>query len=254
MKRTLLAALSATVLLLAAPRRASAEYVTLQYNSSTNPTATITLNGATVSNTPVGPFTWTENNDPSNTNFPPPTITYCIEINGALPSPGSSGVFAVETNLANDPALGALKANAIMELYGKYWTPAMNSGGLDSRAFQLALWELVYDGPNAANANSLGTGNFQGTGLSASSAAQTMLNNVTGTNPGAFNTNQYLQGQELVALIAPVPGSPKPQDFQDQLALRPKAVPAPPAILLAGLGLVGLVGRARWNRRKDATA
>ncbi len=53
-----------------------------------------------------------------------------------------------------------------------------------------------------------------------------------------------------MALIAPAPGSSKPQDFQDQIALRPKPVPAPPAVLLAGLGFLGLIGRMRWNRRK----
>lgn len=241
----------AALLVLVGASQVRAEFVTLQFNGNANPSATVTLNGNTIANSPVGPFTWTEFNDPSNPNFPPPTITYCIELIGALPSPGSSAVFGVDTNLANAPSIGtAAKANAILELYGKYYTPAMNSGGIDSRAFQLALWELIYDGPNSGNANSLSNGNFRAHGLSATATAQAMLANITGTNPGAFNTNSYLQGQELVALIAPAPGSNKPQDYQDQLALRPKPIPAPPALLLASIGIFGLMGRMRWLRRK----
>lgn len=246
--------LAAAALFLVGTSRVQAEFVTLQFNSNPNPTATVTLNGTSMPNTLVGPFSWTEFNEPPNANFPPPTITYCIEIPGALPSPGSTAVFGVDTNLANAPSIGgsALKANAILELYGKYYTPAMTTGGLDSRAFQLALWELIYDGPNAGDANSLTTGNFRAPGLSGTPGAQSMLSNVTGANPGAFTSNANLAGQELVALIAPAPGSSKPQDFQDQLALRPKAVPAPPAVLLAGIGFLGLFGRMRWNRRKTA--
>ena len=56
--------------------------------------------------------------------------------------------------------------------------------------------------------------------------------------------------RELVVLYTPVP--PKNQLWQNQITLRPKAVPAPPGIVLAGIGFLGLLGRARLMRRKIA--
>ncbi len=240
--------------------RASAELLTLNYQGQTtspgNPTLAVTLNGTAFPNTPVGPFYWNQNQVPPNTNFPPPIATFCIELDQSQPLPpiGSNTTFSVVNpnaapTIGNNPA----KIAAIAELYGRYYQLAWNDkntfhGSVDSAAFQLALWELVYDGAASKN---LATGNFQAPGLGTyTTTAQNMLNSLNGSD--AFNQN--FGGYELIALLAPATQPAKPQDFvQDQLILRPKGVvPAPPAVLLAGIGALALLGRARWTRRAPA--
>jgi hypothetical protein len=155
-------------------------------------------------------------------------------------------------------------ANAIEALYGFYYNTSWgslssfqsSSSAIQSEAtaFQLAIWELIYDGtadltkPTATNFFS--TGNFQSSSSSAAEA-QTMLNNVLeNINQGItdYDNNLLDAGLTLVALTN--------SSYQDQLWLEPtpkvppvNSVPAPPALLLAGFGLIALIGRARWNRR-----
>lgn len=257
MKLRLLAAVFAVAGFANLSPRASAELLTLNYQGQTtnpgNPTLAVTLNNQTFTNTPVGPFYWSQNQVPPNTNFPPPIATFCIELaaNQPLPSLGSNVVFDVVSPAAA-PTIGnnALKVAAIAELYGRFYDLAWNNkttfnGSVASAAFQLALWELVYDGSASKN---LSAGNFQATGLGTyTTTAQSMLNSLNGSN--AFATR--FGGYELVALLAPATSDPtKAQDqVQDQLILRPTPIPAPPAVLLAGFGVLALMGRARLARR-----
>src|SRR5438874_8152497 len=165
--RLLTACAAALVVSRAGPGRAAAEFVTLQYGfngvGSVNPTVTTSLQ----SNDPVGPLYWHDNNLPPNPNFPPPTTTFCIELAAGqiLPSVGTNVVFGV-TTLSAAPTIGTqAKADAITELYGRYYNTAWNNPATgasnDSIAFQLALWELTYDGkPAAGNPNDLSNGTF----------------------------------------------------------------------------------------------
>lgn len=239
----------------AASPRAAAEFVTLKYDHATsNPTITSNLQA----NAPAGPFYWTENNLPPNTSFPPPTATFCIELAPGqnLPAPGANTIFDVRT-LAAAPTIGSTdKAAAITELYGRFYDTAWGSnsftGSDQSVAFQIALWELLYDGANPANTTSLNGGAFNINGTFAQKAlAQTWLNALDG-DTSLFDSR--LGGLELVALVAPGgPGAKSQDNIQDQIALRPRGVvPAPPGLILAGIGLVSLLGRARFMRKPAA--
>lgn len=249
MSRLRIAAAVVAAVMLAGSQRASAESVSLQFEKSVN--GGVSLSGS--SSGPFvqpGPFYWQDSGLPPNTNFPPPTSTFCIEVNGPLPAVGSTAIFGVESLTAD---LGSAKANAITELYGRYFQTAWEStsftGSAASISFQLALWELAIDGPpTAGNTNDLSNGAFTAsTALgSVETQAQTMINSLTG-NTSSFDSR--FGNQQLVALIAPDPNDPKPQDFQNQVALIPKsAVPAPPSILLAGVGFLGLIGRFRLRK------
>src|SRR5206468_504291 len=107
-------------------------------------------------------------------------------------------------------------------------------------AFQLALWELVY-GPRFSVDPAV---------FPEEATAHAWVTGLTG-NPGAFAS--AFPNMELVALVAPAdPSEAKlSTPTQDQLTLRAKAVPAPPAVVLAGLGLVMIAGRARWRKKAD---
>jgi hypothetical protein len=237
--------------------RAAAEFVTLKYDHATsNPTVTSNLQA----NSPVGPFYWTENNLPPNTNFPPPTATFCIELAAGqlLPNPGTNVTFDARAlsagPLGGTTAGAAAKALAITELYGRFydtaWDKSTFTGSAASVSFQIALWELVYDGKNTANTTSLNDGGFSiSASFSQKATAQTWLNSLTG-DTSSFATK--FAGKELVALIAPAGAGAKTQDnIQDQITLRNSPIPAPPAVILAGLGAAMITLRTRLARRKS---
>lgn len=250
------AAVLAVAGFLAFAPRASADLLTLNFQGQTtnpgNPTVSFTLNGTSYSNFAVGPFYWSQNSVPPNSNFPPPIATFCIEINTSKPLPpiGTNTTFQT-MNLNQAPTIGnnPTEIADIKQLYGLYYQTAWANqstfhGDTNSVAFQLALWKLVYDGGSNLN---LSTGNFQAAGLGVySTTAQNMLNSLNG-NTSSFDSR--FGGDQLTALVTPASGAKTTDEVQDQIILQPKTVPAPPAVLLAGIGVLALLGRARWNRR-----
>jgi hypothetical protein len=246
---------AAVVLVALAAPRASAEFVFLTYDHATSNPG-ITNNRL---DSQAGPFYWTQNQLPPNTSFPPPTATFCMELNPGppaqtLPAPGTTVEFGV-FSLKSAPSPAAANANLIAELYGKYYDTAWNSGSFKggsadaSVSFQIALWELIYDGKS----NSLSSGNFflSDTTYTAAVNAQNMLNSLTATGDASYFTKRFA-GQELVALVAPASsvGGKQTLEVQDQITMRPVSpVPAPAGVLLGGVGLVALVGRSRLGRK-----
>ena len=231
-------------------QRASAELLTLQLDDTVTGTVSVKLNGTSDNVTP-GPFHWTDVNDPQNSNFTPPLSTFCLELAQGTPQVGQTFTFAVLP--LEDPAttVGSVtKANDIKALYGNFfnpnWAASSFDGDNESKAFQLALWELIYETNSTKTLNS---GNFSSTSSAATRADQ-MLNGLSG-GLAAYNAGSY----EVVALVAPAPNTLKPTPGQDQIITRPKGVvPAPPGLLLAGIGALALLGRARWTRRPTTAA
>jgi len=233
--------------------RASAETVSLDFTKTTGTApvgVTYTISGSTTSTsiTP-GPYYWQQTGSPMNSNFGSTVATFCVELNQTFPAGTSSGAFNV-TSLA--AVKGTATADAIQKLFGNNyntaWASSSFTGSTNSTAFQLALWELVYDGTGGA----LGTGNFTYTGSLTSGvglAAKNMLTALGSTSSSAFGA--AFPNSQVVWLSS---GS-----FQDQIAIvphvpPPPGVPAPPSIVLAGLALgTGLFGRA-FRRRKDVAA
>jgi len=269
MRTRLLAASVAAAAALALPSRASAEYVTLVFDGQTsNPNVAVTLNGTNYNGSngnpkiSTGPFYWHTNELPPNTAFPTPTTTFCIEINPASqPLPPTNP--PTNTDFAVVPLTGA-NAAAITELYGRFYNAAGQNwenpnlppryngtftGSDESTAFQVALWELVYDSDR-----NLATGNFQASNLgNVSTLAQGYLNALNG-DTSMFNSR--FGNSELVELLAPAGGDKSQNNIQDQITIRPKAgVPAPAGVLLAGMGFLALLGgRARWRGKPPAVA
>jgi hypothetical protein len=168
-----------------------------------------------------------------------PISTFCIELTQTIP--GGAQTYTINTDMSQSPTIGTTaKANAIEALYG-------NKSGYSNAAFQLALWELVYDGTYDIanpNANFFTTGTLKSSDSTAASAQTLLHTTLNNISAGISNFNSTYSGYELVALSSP--------NSQDQLTLIPTptaSVPAPPAVLLACIGMLALGGRARWTRR-----
>jgi len=116
-------------------------------------------------------------------------------------------------------------------------------------AFQIALWELVYDGSNPGDANSLNDGTFKHRRARSPRRPWPELAERADGDTSLFNSR--LAGMELVTLIGPA-GRAKSQDnIQDQIALRPSGVVPPAGLILAGIGFIAF-GAGVGSAQPDA--
>lgn len=231
------AALAVAGLLTLSPR-ASADTISLNLIPGST-SVSYKPNGGSVVSVGGGPFHWTQTT-PINTNYASAITTYCIDLNHGV----TSGTYTTQSNLALAPTIGtAAKGSAITELFDRYYNSSLTSSA-NSSAFQLALWELVYDG---ATSKSLSAGSIQGDTTKAYTAqAQSML---TSLGSGSYAIHD-LATSRLEALVSS-------NGNQDQIMVvpnPPKAIPAPPAVMLAGIGVLALFGRSRWTRRTPTAA
>ena len=113
--------------------------------------------------------------------------------------------------------IGQQRANALARLAAESLGLVVN--GVTSGAFQLAVWEIVYENPN--NTYNLGAGNFTATGASDGSItlANTWLNNLPSTSNYAVNVFFSPTRQNLATFTQ---------------------VPEPSSIMLLVVGLLGL--------------
>ena len=243
--------LVAVAALMSVATTASAETVTLDFTKTTG-SATVPVTytiGSTTTSTSItpGPYYWQQTGSPMNSNFGSTVATFCVELNQGFPSASADFTVSALASVA-----GTAKAGAVEKLYANNyssaWANPSFTGSSTSTAFQLALWELVYDGPSGA----LGTGNFKYTGSLSSGvglAAKNMLAALAGTSSSAFGN--AFGGAQVVWLSN--------GNKQDQITIiNPKVpetpVPAPPSVVLAGLALgTGVFGRV-FRRRKVAGA
>jgi len=164
--------------------------------------------------------------------------TFCTDLTQEVSSAGTEYTLAPITNLPvtiGYPAMGAGKAQKVYDLYaaanGRQYSPDGNWGA----AFQIALWEIIYDGGGSPNALTTGAVKFRGTDGSALStdisSKITELFNLLGSNSSQTG---------LIGLSSPC--------AQDQIL---QVVPLPPAAWagLATLGGVFVARRVRGRAR-----
>jgi len=267
--RLLTATLAAVVAALGLAGSARADSVTLYFDTATNATAiTPTVNGHPTSQALVpGPYYFTQNQVPPNASFPPPTVTFCVQTDQFV-SAGHQYTFDIKP-LTAMPTIGTqIKADYITELWGRHYDTAWNnpafatnppssSAYINSIAFQLAIWELAYDGTSTrdlAHNNFIAPQPPSGNSIydQAYSTAQTWLNQLTGNT--SYFTSRFA-GYQLIGLTDPTDPKGNISNPQDQITMIPtSAVPAPPGVLMAGFGFLALFGRSRWSRRKAVAA
>ena len=278
-KRSLIGGLSALALLVVGSSRASADTVNLTFD---NPHGTTAAPGVSVSynNTPGGaltggtftpaPYYWTQTpGQPLNSSFGTPVTTFCVQLGQYIQSPTTYSVSSLASTsslhgYAISPATQKLITTLFNNDYNTSWaTTAYQTGSgpfVNSSAFQLALWELVYDGSSyTSNGNKdLTTGNFQVAGSTLSgintpgTVAYVAAADLSGLASSLTSTlTGSLTGYQIDVLSS--------SNSQDQITILPPThhtspVPAPPGVLLGAMGMVALIGRRSWLRKSAAPA
>jgi hypothetical protein len=226
----------------------SASPVTLSFDKTTPASpVTVYVNGTSVTGTP-GPYYWHESNPAPGSPYANPTTTFCVELTQHI-STGNTYSYT-PTTLASTPGVSASEATLISQLWGAHFNTAWESstftGSDQSTAFQLALWELVYDsGSNL----SLSSGNFKVTSASqyAKNIAQSWLNGLSSLPANQFGTNfsddqlVWLRNSSKQDQLTMIPGDHQPPP--------PAGVPAPPGVLL-GLFGAACVGCRFFHRKR----
>jgi hypothetical protein len=194
-------------LLMLAPEIANAATITATFNNVVNGNSVTTNLGSTT----AGYMNWTVNSS-SGLPFAAPSSFYgfCIQWGEFT---GSNVTFGVTSALQTAPQgsppgvpMGATAATALNRLFDNHFSPT-GLTGTNATAFQLAVWEIVYEGVNnTAGPYSLASGGFSVSSAPAAavSTATTWLNNLF-TDPIQTNYGVY-------ALT-----SADPNGFQDQV-------------------------------------
>ncbi len=185
---------------------------------------------------PVGPFRFTVTPASGDPTFAPNSAirAFCADLFQDV-SPGQTYTYTVG-GIGDLPSVGgdATKQALVRRLFNRHYETATDAdrGG----AFQLALWELLYDGPGNLN---LGTGNVTVStpdSVPAVGIAKAWLAALETADP--TDADKY----QLVGLFSAT--------AQDQITVVPSAVPAPAGMVL---GLIAVAGFGlRRLRRKAA--
>ena len=134
-----------------------------------------------------------------------------------------------------DAGMAAEQAAMISSLFDQHWDDATDGSSLNAAAFQIAVWEIVYEGANV----NYGDGQAAATGLSTQNGWFTATNN----NGATDLADQWLAGLFNNGISAALMGFTSPT-AQDQITI----VPLPAPVALAGLGLLGVaLGRRRMG-------
>jgi len=193
----------------------------------------------------------TQDRTPANSPLPGYKETTDI---ASVPKPGS-----LNGTLAG--AMGSAKADLMKRLFNSWfsshtWADFLNplDNGYNAAAFQLAIWEILYDFDGSPPSLNLTTGAFQAL-LSPLDPAQNALL----TRGQGFLSNLWLfpPAIDLLAFSNDASGQKSSNGLQDLITTDDggniQGVPVPPALVLALAGLAGMGGFG-WRRRKQQIA
>jgi hypothetical protein len=151
---------------------------------------------------------------------------FCIDVTTNLITSGSTG-YDIISAAASSSRLNAGQRSLIASLYDQHGSEITNAE--NSAAFQLALWEIVYD----SSTRLLGNGSFFASGFGSSlGKAQGWLSGLD--TSGSYTSSNY----EFYVLESPDNADGKDLN-QSLLLVKPTSVPEPGTLALLGMGLLG---------------
>ena len=223
--------------------------------SSYNPTASVKVSSEADPDKnysgPAGVFNWSVLGGNSDLVVGSTLHAFCIEITQYV-NYTSDFTYTVK-NLADAPVpgppdgMGDPKGKLITELYDRFYSVVLDGNGEEAAAFQLAIWNIVYDDDHTA-ANPLGGGNFHvnsGSNASATTRANAMLGALTGS---------FIRTWDLFALSYNNGGN-YAQDhviaFERETTTTGEPIPTPAAGLM-GLPVLAMLGITRPKRHRAA--
>jgi hypothetical protein len=171
-------------------------------------------------------------NDAVQGNF----IAWCVDLLDTLSTPILGAYTATTAPFDDAWTISSATQTLIKGLFDTNYSAALVGNATQSAAFQLALWELVYE---TSGTYSLSGGSFSSSTNSLWATANGFLGNIGGPVLSNFNVTYWDS--------ASGPGGPDRQDL-----VTVSEVPLPAAVWLFGSGLVGL-GVLSRKRRKAAT-
>jgi hypothetical protein len=163
-------------------------------------------------------------------------ITFCTDLTEYVSTGGSTYTVAPISTLPQTngwPAMGAVREQAVYDLYSAANSLQYGSSNDWATAFQVALWEVVYDYSGSSSSLDLLHGNFEARTTGGASLGSSLQTKVAAlfAGLGLGHANPGLYGLTN-------------NGCQDQLV---QVVPLPVASLwgAAGLGMVGIV---KWRK------
>jgi len=236
MKKSLFAcALVGVFALVTSASVAKADVVATFQGTVPSQTVNTTAFGSTINGMPVGPFQYSLVSSTSaeiGGSFYSFCADYYQPVNVGETYTYETVAFTDLPNVGSNP----LKASRIQELFDRFYagTNDAEKGG----AFQLALWDLLFDG-SKFGVQSLSSGDFQTTGSASSVAlADTWL--------AAIDNDALAPPAESVQLVGLFNAS-----AQDQITVV-NPVPAPAGVILLVIG-AGALATRRFTAKKAAT-
>jgi hypothetical protein len=210
----------------------------------TDPSQTVNVSGTNTSGTrafqsPVGTFNFVLSND-GGLGLGNTLRSFCADYFQDVAVGNTYTYTPVAFTALPDIAGDSVKARKVQQLFDRFYDSVTDAR--TGAAFQLALWETLYDPTNT----NLADGNFTASGPGSPTGvttAQSWLNNISDpTVPDA--AKKY----DLTGLVS---GS-----FQDQIFARridtPNPVPAPAGVVLLLVGAAGFIARRKLAAKKDA--
>ena len=222
---------------MAHPPQASADSVDLTFhNVSPSMNVTFSLAGAHVYNqtTAAGAFNWSGTGGRLKGDF----TSFCIELTQNICPGGHYHYTLVDPSAAGNPdkgifgvgtmgPMGKVRAELLSELFGRHYGDVVKAdrkhAAGNAAAFQMAVWEIVYDGNSDRSHHfnlDLGatvpkgyTNNFwaHSSDSKVNTLAQNWLNDLTGTGPEMKLTG--LTSPDAQDQITPAMPSPEPSTF-----------------------------------------
>lgn len=205
MKPILIAVLACAVMTSVASATISGTVKLVNHSNPFSDTATIYGGGLNGLTGYTGIYSWTNAGSTGAGEYVP-NWGFCIEL---TQSPYTGWYTMADLEMSPQPVayggpMGTLKANAIRELWGRYFDPAWTTGANKqfAEAFEASLWEIIYETSSTWDVTT-GPG-FRATGIQQAATANTWLNSLNG-NTAYFAQNlavaTSLNGQDFLTQI-----------------------------------------------------